>query len=392
LRLAAPLQRVRRPDELRAAVPPWLIARVIVPAAIIVAYFIWDHFITYQCFEPPCLDPDTQSVWSTFLRREQGLLAWDADWYLGIAQGGYASMPIEALRYFPLYPLAGRFLAPLVAGSETAALLILSNAGALLLAVLMYRLCLQEGLSRESARRSTWLVALAPPAFVLVMAYTEPLAMSAAIACFIAFRRQRWFPAAAAGFVSGLIRPTAILLVPAIAVEAARDWRALDLRGFVERAVAVVAPVAGMGVYLGWSQVANGDALLPLQVQQRLNGRGPFQNPLATLVGAAEKAVTEQRLDQALHLAWIAIFIALLVVLFRRWPLAYGVYAGASLFQAISTSNLNSLERYGFGAFPLLMAVASLELDRRRWRALITVSASLMFVYATAAFDSGYVP
>ncbi len=392
MNLGSRLRGWRRSDALSVALPPWLIGRLIVPAAIVAAYVIWDLFVTYHCVEPPCLDPDTQSLLSTFLRREQGLLAWDGDWYLGIARGGYDSMPVEALRYFPLYPLAGRFLAPLFLGSEVASLLVLSNAAALLLPVLLYRLCLQEGRSSETARRAAWLVALAPPAFVLVMAYTEPIAMSAAIACFVAFRRQRWLPAAAAGFVSGLVRPTAILLVPAIAVEAARGWRSLSVRELAARATAVVAPAAGMAVYLGWSYIANGDPLLPLRVQQRLNGRGPFENPLATFIGAAHKALTEQRLDQALHLIWVAIFVALLVVLFRRWPLPYAVYAGVSLLQAVSTSNLNSLERYGYGAFPLLMAAASLEMSAKRWRVLITASAVLMFVYATAAFDSGYVP
>ncbi len=381
-------------EGLRAALVPWLLARAIVLAAIVAAYFIWDHFIgdIGPCLEPPCLYPDTQSLASTFLRREQGLLAWDADWYLGIARGGYDSMQVEALRYFPLYPLAGRFLAPVFGGSEVAALLMLTNAAALLLPVLLYKLVTAEELSVAVARRSVWLITLAPAAFVFVMAYTEPIAISLAVVVFLAMRRRRWLGAAAAGFLSGLVRPTGLLLVPAIAFEAYRDRNELSAGGVAVRLAATVSPVAGMGVYLFWSYLANGDFWLPLTVQNQPNGRGPFAFPLATIFGAARDAVTEARLDQALHLVWLGIFIALIVVAFRRWPGSYGVYATVSVLQAISTTNLNSLERYGLAAFPLVLAAATVDVDQKRARLVIVASAILMFVYATAAFDSGYVP
>lgn len=132
--------------------------------------------------------------------------------------------------------------------------------------------------------------------------------------------------------------------------------------------------------------------MLPLTVQNQANGRGPFAFPLATLYGAAADAVTDARLDQALHLVWLGIFGALIVVAFRRWPASYGIYAAVSVMQAISTTNLNSLERYGFAAFPLALAAGSVEMGEKRERLALVVLAILMFAYATAAFDSGYVP
>ncbi len=394
MNVRALVRRLASEDALRSALPPWVLARVIVVAALVAAYLIWDRFIgdIGPCLEPPCLYPDSQSLISTFLRREQGLLAWDGDWYVGIATGGYASMPVEALRYFPLYPLAGRFLASLFGGSEVAGLLFLSNAAALLMPVLLYKLASVEGKPLSVSRRSVWIITLAPPAFVLVMAYTEALAISLAIAVFLSMRRGRWWSAAVAGLLSGLLRPTGLLLVPAIAFEAYREQRRDPSSPLLPRLIAVVSPLAGMSIYLLWSHLANGDAWLPLTVQNQANGRGPFAFPLATLYGAAADAVTDARLDLALHLVWLGIFAALIVVAFRRWPASYGIYAAVSVMQAISTTNLNSLERYGFAAFPLALAAGSVEMGEKRERLALVVLAILMFAYATAAFDSGYVP
>ena len=59
-------------------------------------------------------------------------------------------------------------------------------------------------------------MALAPPAFVLVMGYTEAIALCALLGAILAARARRWEVVVACGLAAGLARPTGILLVPAV--------------------------------------------------------------------------------------------------------------------------------------------------------------------------------
>jgi predicted lysophospholipase L1 biosynthesis ABC-type transport system permease subunit len=84
--------------------------------------------------------------------------------------------------------------------------------------------------------------------------------------------------------------------------------------------------------------------------------------------------------------------LILVVVCFRRWPASYGAYSLAVLLVAMSAANLDSLERYGLSAFPLVLALAGLL--RAPWlerTALVLTSVGLT-TYATLAFLGAYVP
>lgn len=362
---------------LAATLPAWALARILVLVAALGAEFVFYNGHSWT---------------SALLGHQRGLMAWDADWYLRIARDGYDALPVEGIRYFPLYPIAARLLSAVLAGATKAALLILANGFAIVLGVLVYRLCMHEKNEPALARRSTWLVALAPPSFVLAMGYTEALAMTFALSAFLAMRKNRWLVAAGAGLLAGLVRPTGLLLLAPLLVEAMRDLRPVTAPKLLSRAVALASPLVGTGIYLAWSAKSYGDAFLPLSVQQRSNARGDLQNPLVTFWDAARQLFTDARVDQGLHLIWVALFVYLIVLAFRHWPASYGTFATVSLFQAVSTSNLNSLERYCYGAFPVILAVAYACRSKRRERLLLICSGLAMTAYAAAAFVSGYVP
>jgi len=325
-------------------------------------------------------------------RLHRGLLSWDGRWYFDIAHRGYAALPTESLRFFPLYPLVGRVLAPVFAGHVGAALLVVSNLAALVVGALVHRLCLMETGDDDLARRAAWFVALAPPLFVMVMGYGEPLALALSVACLLALRTRRWGWAVAAGFLAGLTRPVGLLLALPALIEAARGLRGAPGRERALRGAAVVAPVAGTGVFLVWVWARFGDPLLPMQVQNRGYLRGGFVDPVTTLVRSTAHVLEGHGGLNAQHLPWVVIVVVLTVVVCRRWPAAYGAYAVASLVLALSARNLGSFERYGFGAFPVVLALASIT--SRSWaeRVGLTLCAATMGVYATLAFLLYYVP
>ena len=367
-------------EHLAAALPGWLVARAVVLGALALGRFLHDELAPGTTRPGPLSD---------------GLLGWDAGWYRDIAEDGYEALPDEAVRFFPLVPLLARALAVPLGGNTGVALVLLTNAAALLAGMLLYRLARAETEDRPLAARAAWLLALLPPAFVLVMGYAEAVTLALVLGTFLLLRQRRWAAAAGLGALAGLSRPFGLLLALPALVEARRapppgtrpDHPAV-------RALAVAGPLAGAGAYLAWVGATFGDWLLPFRVQEEATRRGGFANPLTTLVDSGRHLLDfdGDMVGTGLHLPWALGFVALLIVVFRRWPLSYGVFAAATLAVALSAENLDSLERYGLSAFPLVLALAGIL--RAGWaeRTAIVLAACGLTTYATLAFLGAYVP
>ena len=362
-----------------AALPAWVVARVLVLISFGLAHLL------FTALKP--------ARYAGGLRLRQGLLAWDGEWFHRIATEGYAALPRPSLRYFPLLPALGRGLGTVLAGNVGLALVVLANAFALLAGALLYRLVVRETGDERLARRATWVLALAPPSFVLMMAYTESLAILLAVAAFLALRGRRWWWAALAGYLSGLARPLGVLLSLPAAMEALPGLRGDTYRQRLARLAAIGAPLAGCATYLAWVWIRFGDPLLPYSSQQTPDFRGGFANPLVTLAKTAvDLAAGRFATKNVPHLPWAVLLIVLVVVVCRRWPAPYGAFAAATMLVALSTERLGSLERYVFACFPVLLAIASLTESERVERIVLVLGGVVMTVYATLAFLAIYVP
>ena len=175
-------------EHVAAPVLSWAAARVVVGAALVVSVGAADE-----------LRPGDRPV-----QVDQGLLAWDGSWYENIARNGYDGVDEEGLRFFPLVPLLARWLAVVIPGDEGDAMVLIANVAALALGLLLYRLVLHETGDHVLANRTVWLLALAPPAYVLVMGYAESTMMTLIVASFLCLRRGRWWWAAGLGLLAGL--------------------------------------------------------------------------------------------------------------------------------------------------------------------------------------------
>ncbi len=379
---AAPaVPRSRLAVLLGPVVIPFVVARVVVLGALGVAHLVISRG-----------HPSAAEVF----RVHQGLLAWDAGFYDSIARFGYAPFGHQALRFFPLFPLAARALAVVPGVGDGAAVVILANLGALVGTVLLVALVRRETGDEALARRSAWLLCLAPPAFSLVLGYAEGLLLVCTTACFLclrpaAGRRPSWWWAAAFGYAGALTRPLGVLLVAPVAIEGLRRWRAA--RG-PERAgmlAALVAPVAGLCTFLGWSAAVDGDFWLPARVQTSAGHHGGLSDPFRTLFDDAKGAL-HHHLGTALHVPWVLLVIVVLVFVWRRLPAAYGAFATAVVLVALSGSNLDSFERYAMSAFPLVIVGAMALASRRVERLVLALSAAGLFAYALLAFLNVMVP
>jgi hypothetical protein len=354
----------------------WLVARVVVGAALGLTRFVSNEV----------------SDGGGQLDRT-GLLGWDAGWYRTIAEGGYASAGDESRRFFPLLPLLVRGLAALpgLGGHEGLLLVALVNVVAVGFAVAVVRVAAVEGFDETARVRLIWLTALAPPAFVLVMGYAEALAGLLAALALLGARTRRWELAAVAGLLGGLCRPLGLLLLVPVAIEAARGLRELPGREVARRVAAVLAPVVGCGIYLAWSSAKYGDGLAPLTMQRDAARHGSTANPLDVVLDAV-RGTFHGELGTGLHVPWLVLAAVGLVVMARRLPASYAVWSGLVFAAVLTGSNLDSSERYLYGAFPFLLVAALVTGRRLVWPGVLVVSAAAMTVYATLAFLLLYVP
>jgi hypothetical protein len=361
-------------DDLVAALPGWVVARLAVALGLMLAVVAADE-----------LSPDGRPI-----QLDQGLFAWDAAWYRDIAEHGYGGVAHEGLRFFPLLPLLARGLSVPLLGSVGLALILIVNVAALATGVLLHRLVRHETGNRALATRASWLIALLPPAVVLVLGYAESLAMALVIGAFLMLRRKRWWAAAGIGLAVGLARPTGMLLAVPALVEVLRDWRpARDKPG---RLAAVIGAPIGTGLYLAWVEWQHGDWNLPLRLQNSADLRAGWDNPLSAIWGSIDSLVSGGRIGDGLHVPWIGLFAVLLVVTFLRWPASYGLFAVAVLGLALSAHNLGSFERYGLFAFPLTMSLASITNDPRVERAVLTACGAGITAFTALIFLNSFVP
>ena len=358
---------------LPAVLPAWLTARVIVLAAFALAYFVHTRSYSDRSFQTP--------------------LGWDADWYRRIALHGYAHVPHQGLRFFPLFPLLARGLAALPGVSVATALLVLSNGFALLYGVLLYRLALREGVDTQEANRVVWVAALAPAGFVLVMGYAESLSGCLIAGIALLVRSGRWWPAAGLGLLAGVLRPTGCVITVLVVLEAVRQLRGVGRAEVLGRLAAVASPALGLVSYLIWVGYRFGSPLEPFRVQTagRLRG-GTFVNPAAAVGSALRGLVSGHIPSQAPHLVWVLISIGLLVVCARRLPLSYTAFAACTVLLGVTAREFQSYERYAASAVPLLLAAAMVPIPTWLRPGVLALAGAAVVSYPVLSALHLYVP
>jgi hypothetical protein len=367
----------------RTAAAPWLAARALVLAALVVAReLVSDGVLSAK----------------SAARVHQGLLGWDAGWYQSIAAHGYGSKSSGSLRFFPLVSILARGLGEIPGISVGAGLLVVANLSALGAAAALACLVRHETGDTKLARRAAWLLCLAPPAFTFVMGYAEATFVLLCVGSLFAMRCRHWWVAAGLAVLAGLARPLgALLAVPAI-IECSRTWRSAHSTYSQTRSkrsaalVAVIAGPLGCGAFLAWAGWRYGDAFAPLRRQEQSGHRGALADPIRTLAHDASLLVHGKHLGTALHLPWVILAIVLLVACATKWPASYSAFAFCILAVALTASNLDSFERYALSAFPLVLGAASMMRSSRYETAVFVLAAGGLVCYSVLAFTGVYVP
>ncbi|HET9914465.1 MAG TPA: mannosyltransferase family protein [Anaerolineales bacterium] len=193
-------------------------------------------------------------------------VAWDSEYYLAIAIGGYDDPRSPHLTpqgvitsaaghtlsqvgssfgesislsyaFFPFYPLMIRiFSYPLQIfgmneiATATLAGVIVSALGALLGMLALHDLT-RDSLGEEGALRAAFYLIIFPTGFFLVQVYSEGLFVGLAFACLAMLKREQWIAAALLGVAATMTRAVGIALIIPMLVTWIRtsEWISLDL-------------------------------------------------------------------------------------------------------------------------------------------------------------------
>jgi len=192
-------------------------------------------------------------------------VAWDSEYYLAIAIGGYDNpysphltplgvvtgtpeKPVPpasdfsksislSYAFFPFYPLMIRIFAfPLqvfglnTIATATLAGVIVSAVGALLGMLALFDLT-RDSLGEDGALRASFYLVIFPTGFFLTQIYTEGLFVGLAFACLAMLKRDNWLAAAILGVCATMTRAVGVVLIVPMLMVWIRtaEWMDLDL-------------------------------------------------------------------------------------------------------------------------------------------------------------------
>ena len=291
---------------------------------------------------------------------------WDAVHYLDIATIGYHGTDMA---FFPLYPLLIAALGSLI-GNHLIAGLLISNIALFFGLLFLYKLVEHE-FGRAVARRAIFYISIFPTAVFFSAVYTESLFFMLTVASFYYMRERRWWMAGGIGLFAALTRVEGVLLaVPFVVEWATANWsllrgprdpkRARALRGALVDVLPLVLIGAGLGLYMAYLWVLNGDPLYfsHVQVHWQRHLAAPWTSVLSSWHKMTHATSGQTIANQAIELTFTALMVGVLLSGFRRLRPSYIAYMGLSILVPMSTSSLMSMQRFALVLFPMFAILA----------------------------------
>ena len=305
------------------------------------------------------------------------LLAADATWYIGIAQGGYSAAPADLHQpqnwvFFPLLPLLLRFLTT-ITGSYLISGVIISNLALLGALILLERITRELGYSEVTAKRAVWLMSLWPMSFCFSAPLTESLFSFLLLSSISLLLRGRVL---ASGAIFGLLtacRPTGFLMLPGFAL-------ALYKRGEVpaaRRLLALSLAPLGFLSFVLFLYFRTGDPFLFAHNQHYWGRNNSFLDLLSDLIAHPRRIMV----------AWDFLLLNILVAstalwasarLFKQRHAELALLVAIPVLVALSTGTVQSITRFTLVFFPMYIALAECIRSERRERIAFILLAALL--------------
>jgi hypothetical protein len=300
-------------------------------------------------------------------------LQWDSQWYMTIATWGYHADAMQSgpfggrhdFAFFPAWPTLLRGVE--VLGFQVADVAApLANLLFVAAAVPIF-IVLERQFGRSAATWGTALLAFSPPAYVLSMAYSEPLYLLLVGALF----------ATRSGVVRGLLgAAVGVTRLTGVAVAAAAGLR--WLRNWRDWAALATAVGVGLAFAAWWAfiWVLTGDPLGWFQ------GSAQWGHRLG-MAGIAA-AITQPTMIKTGYLAFVVLMFGASVLLLRR-NLELGLYAVLAIGLSLIGAPVESMPRHAMVAFPAFGLIAD-RLGPKRSAFLLLAFAAIQANYVVLAF------
>jgi hypothetical protein len=375
--------RVKSDPAFRYAVVVFLVMRVVISLWMALVLAVTrppttpdDILRPYQGVEPITggLAELFVGVWQRF----------DTLWYLRIATRGY-SVAASDIHFPPLYPLLVKVLGTILLNNYLVAAVAISNIAYVLALTYLYKLT-AEMFSTRTARRSALYLSVFPTSFFLIAPYSESLFLLFAVAAFYYLARKRWLLVGFLGFLAVLTRLPGLALFPPLLYEYLRQ-RDHRIRAFWRDLAGLLLIPFGAAFYLGLRYVIGGTPVLPTS-EPKLFARlvPPWENLIYAVRTLASASFHQADL---FNLVFTLLFVALLILSWRRFPLSYHIYTIGTLIlltiRLVETQPLNSMSRYALALFPIFMYLGILGRDPRLHRCILYPSVTLL-LYLSGQF------
>jgi hypothetical protein len=311
-----------------------------------------------------------------FMNRQ---VAWDSEYYLGIAVGGYddpqagsarnpatGQLVIKNYSFFPLYPYITRAVAwPLKIfgltpiGTATLAGVIVSLLGTLAGMFAIWDLS-RSVFDEESAWRTVFYMLIFPSAFFFAQVFTEGLFIGLAFSSLALTKRKQWVWASLLGMLAAWTRAhgAAVALPLLLAWLMSINWKSdirsqINWKWFLQGALALLP----LGAYYIWRTSPLGDGWA--QLQEFYFGRGLMT--ISRSIGSWKDALFYARYMSQEGLIYFSIEVFATITaligsiwLIRRDPIV-ALFSLAVVLLSIFSGSAQSMARYMLIAPALFM-------------------------------------
>ena len=287
---------------------------------------------------------------------------WDAVHYLDISERGYYGTDMA---FFPLYPILIHTVARFV-GSALIAGMLISNVAFFFGLLFFYKL-VEHQFTRSVAHRAIFYVSIFPTAIFFSAVYTESLFFLLTVASFYYIREHKWVLGGAIGGLAALPRSEGVLLAVPFAIEAFSAARSMGFgrflaapRRMVRMAIGLALIPLGLGLYMAWLWVLNGDPLYFSHVQIHWNRH--LAPPWVSFIHAYKVLSTTHTSSvfagEVIEVAFTILMIGVFVAGLRRLRPSFAAYMALSILVPLSTSSLMSMPRFALVLFPMFVVLA----------------------------------
>lgn len=311
-------------------------------------------------------------------------LQWDGAWYVWIADRGYPTASqfqhhLSDVAFFPLFPAIVRGLAAVTHLPLVDAAIVVAMVASAITALLLWELTARL-VGERHANRAVALFVFFPGAFVLSMAYAEPLMLAATAACLLLLLDRRWVLAGFAGAVATATRPNGVAIVVAclvvalVAVLRRREWSAL---------AAPALSLCGIGSFFVYLWIRTGHATAWFQSERmmwhdHISIGAPIVRRIAGAITSPPTSLDSGRLNDFIADVGIVFVVLALVWVWRAgWPLAVRAYTVAALVIPSISNAVGPRPRMLLAAFPLA-ALGAVHLRPRAYNAVLFGSIVLL--------------